>query len=164
MAFGAIILLFPVVLSLHNVEEYLQHGEFAGTYHSRLPERLRTRRVFGSTAILLTIAVAALCLLTYRYEGARLRWICEISMFALLWNALGHCALSAIRRSLVPGARSACALVLPYSAVAVFVMHTSLGLSFRALLGCALLGAVTMPLAALVFLPFGYGLSCVRAR
>jgi hypothetical protein len=159
MTLEVVILPFPAVLALHNIDEYLQHGEFAAVHHSRLPERFRTRRVFGWAATLLTVAVAGLCVLMYVYRGPTLRSIAEISIFALFWNAVGHCALSAMRRSMVPGTRSACALVLPYSAAAICLMHVSLGMSFETLLGYAAVGAVTGPLAAIVFLPIGYGIS-----
>jgi hypothetical protein len=163
MAFGAVILLLPVILSIHNIDEYAQHRGFAHSYQSRLPARFRTRRVFAWSATLLTIAVAALCLLTYVHENPTLQSTAAVAIFALSWNAVGHCTLSAIRRSLLPGTRSAGALVLPYSGAAIFVMHTTLGLSFETLLGYAALGAVVLPLAAMTSLSLGYALSRLTA-
>lgn len=159
MTFGAVILLFPVILALHNLDEYVQHREFAGAYLSRLPERLRTRRVLAWSATLLTIAVTVLCLCAYFYESPALLWVSVVAIFALSWNAIGHCALSAVRRSLIPGTRSACFLVLPYSAAAIVLMHADLGIAFQTLLAYAVLGAIAVPLAAIVFLALGFGLS-----
>jgi len=164
MTFEATILLFPLVLFVHNMDEYLQQRAFTEAYHVRLPERFRTRRVLGWSAALLTIAAAVLSLLTYVHESPALRWILEVSIFAMLWNAVGHCALSAVRHSLVPGTRSAGALVLPYSAVAIIGMHTGLGIPFETLLGYAVVGAAAVPLTAATFLALGYSISRLMAR
>lgn len=159
MTFAAVILLFPLVLAVHNMDEYLQLREFIEAYHSRVPARFRTKRVLGWAAALLAVAAAVLSLLTYAYDSPPLRWILEVSIFALLWNAIGHCALSAIRHSIVPGTRSACVLVLPYSAVAISVMHAGLGISFATLVGYAVIGAAAVPVTAAVFLALGYTVS-----
>lgn len=159
MTFGAVILLLPLVLSIHNLDEYTHHPEFARWQRSPLPERFATRRVFAWAAMLLTLTVAIVSLLTYRYEYPLLRSIWIVSMFALAWNALGHCALSAARRSLLPGTRSAGALVLPYAGIAIFALHVSLAIPFRTLLEYAGLGALALPLAAGLFASMGYAVS-----
>ena len=164
MTFAAVVLLFPLVLTIHNMDEYSQQSAFTEAYHSHVPARFRTKRVLGWAAALLSAAAAVLSLLTYAYANAPLRWLLEVSIFALFWNAIGHCALSAIRHTIVPGTRSACVLVLPYSIVAISVLHAGLAIPVRALLGYAVAGAIAVPLTALTFLAMGYGVSRLTAR
>jgi hypothetical protein len=64
----------------------------------------------------------------------------------------------------LPGTRSAGALVLPYSCIAIFAMHVSLAIPFRTLLEYAGLGAIALPLAAGVFVSMGYAASEARLR
>jgi len=46
MTFAAVNLLFPVVLAIHNFDEYSRCDDFIRAYHPRLGEKLATRRVF----------------------------------------------------------------------------------------------------------------------
>jgi uncharacterized protein with HXXEE motif len=164
MTFAAVNLLFPVVLAIHNFDEYSRYDDFIRAYHPRLGRKLSTRRVFRDALILLTSAAAGLGALTYVYQSAGLLTISKIAIFALLLNALGHCILSLKRRELVPGTLSAVALVLPYSAVAIVIMRASLGDSFRSLFRDAIFGLILAPLAILSLLWISYGLSRLTAN
>jgi hypothetical protein len=163
MSFPALNLLFPVVLAIHNLEEYSRYDDFMRAYHVRLPAKFTTRPVMRDATVLLTLAVAVLDGLTYFYKGAVLVAISETAIFALMLNGVGHCILSLKRRSLIPGTLSAVALVLPYSAIAIASMPMSKGESIRSLLVYALLGGLATPLAVATFLSISYGFSQVKA-
>ncbi|MGC9292817.1 MAG: HXXEE domain-containing protein [Acidobacteriaceae bacterium] len=164
MTFDALDLLFPIILAIHNIDEYSCYDDFVRAFHPRLAKKLTTRRVIRDAAILLTLAVAVLGALTYVYKGAVLTMISKVAIFALLLNGIGHCVLSIKRRALVPGTLSAVALVLPYSVIAIVIMRTSTGDTFRSLFCYALFGALSIPLAVLSFLWISYGLSQLIAH
>lgn len=155
MTFDGLILLFPIVLGIHNLDEYSRYDEFIAIYHRRLSRRITDRRVIRAAAVLLTGAAAVIVLLTYLYGTPTLHLISRVAVFALTLNALGHCGLSILRRKLVPGTRSAIALVFPYSAVAIYTMHSNLGDSAAALGWYGLLGALATPFIVLVALAGG---------
>lgn len=163
MTFAALNLLFPVVLAAHNADEYRRYEDFIREYHGRLAARLATRTVMRNAAILLPIAAAALAVPTFLWEPPALVTIARVAIFALMLNAIGHCALSLKRRSMLPATVSAIVLVLPYSLVCVFVMRTKLGDSWWFLLRCAALGAIVAPIAVFLFLWIGYGFSRLSA-
>lgn len=164
MTFAAFNLLFPVVLAIHNIDEYSRYEDFVRAYHSRLAQRITTRRIVRDAAIMLTLTVAMLAGLTYLYQSAFLMMISKIATFALMLNGVGHCALSLKRRTATPGTLSAAALVLPYSVIAVAIMRTGLGDSYSSLCNYAIYGALTIPLATLSFLWIGYGFTRLTAH
>jgi hypothetical protein len=163
MSFTALNLLFPVVLAIHNFEEYSRYDDFVRAYHARWPAKFRARPVMRDAAVLLTLAVAVLDGLTYFYKGAVLVAISEIAIFALMLNGVAHCILSLKGRSWIPGTLSAVALVLPYSAIAIASMRFRMGESIRSLVVYAVLGGLATPLAIALFLSISYGFSLLKA-
>lgn len=164
MTFTALNLLFPVVLAVHNAEEYAGYDDFVRTYQRRLPGKLTTRRVMRDAAILLTVAVAILSGFTYVYRSAALITVSKMAVLALLLNGAGHCLLSLKQRRLVPGTFSAIALVLPYSALAIATMRSSHGDTCRSLLLDGVIGGLATPVVILASLCVSYGLSRLGGR
>lgn len=158
MTFATVNLFFPLVLALHNIDEYSRYDDFASAYHLRLTERFTTRPVVRDAMLLLTIAIAVLDAQAYASRTAVLMRASEIAIFALLLNGFGHCALSLRRHTVIPGTLSAIVLVLPYSGIAITTMRTSLEATVGSLACDAILGAMTMPLAILFSLWTSYGL------
>jgi Protein of unknown function with HXXEE motif len=163
MTFDVFILLFPIVLALHNLEECAGYEEFIKAYHARLPETLTTRATILGAAIALTIAAAVVCLAALVWKTPLLVQIAKVAICALLLNAVGHCVVSLRRRKWLPGTRTAAILVLPYGALALIVMRTATGDSAADLVRYALLGAITIPLTVAVFLLVGVGIAKLRA-
>ncbi len=159
MTFAAFNLLFPVLLAIHNLEEYSRCDEFIRVYPGRLAQRFTTRRVVRDAATLLTLAAAGISVLAYALRAEILIRISQVAIFALALNAIGHCVVSIRRRRFMPGTFSAITLVLPYSAVAIVMMHVGLGEPMAALVGWALLGGAALPIVIVLFLAMGYGLS-----
>lgn len=159
MRFQVLNLLFPVILAIHNFEEYIGHDRFAQVYHRRLPRGLTVRPVVRNALIALTTAAAALCVVTYLIPSRLLLAASKIAVWALALNGLGHCLMSWRRRTWLPGTVSACALVLPYSAAAVWVMHVGARDSATAIGLYAAMGALAGPAVALAFLGMGHGLA-----
>ena len=155
MTFAAFNLLFPIVVAIHNFDEYRGYEDFVRSYPAWLAEKL-TRKVVGWAAILLTLAVTALAVGTYFYQNAVLLMVSKVAIVGLGLNCLGHCFLSLKRRALVPGTLSGALLVLPYSVVAVFMMESSLKDSLQAVFGYAAIGAIVAPIAIGLFLLMGY--------
>jgi hypothetical protein len=145
----------PVVLAIHNVDEYMRFDDFVKAFHGRLGPRILNRQVVFSAATLLTLAVAVLCALTFIYRTPVLYFVSQAAIFAILLNAIGHCVLSVKRRSRTPGTVSAICFVIPYCSWAVLLMTTGLGQSRREILLAALLGAAGMAPVIYLFLMLG---------
>jgi hypothetical protein len=156
LPFDVLQLLFPAVLAIHNLDEYCRRDDFTRAFQSWLSAKHVRRSVIRDAAILLTLAVTTLCVLTYLYRSAALLTLSKIAIFALMLNAVGHCFLSLKRRTLVPGTISAVALVLPYSILAITIMRTNLADSTVSLFFYAACGALAAPLAIMGFLIVSY--------
>jgi hypothetical protein len=163
MSFTAFNLLFPIVVAVHNLDEYCGYTDFVRSYPSWLAERL-TRKVLGRATILLTLAVTALAVATYFYQNDVLLAVSKIAIIGLALNCLGHCLLSLKRRALVPGVLSGAVLVLPYSVVAVSLMRTDFRDSLISFFGYAAVGAIATPVAIGTFLWMGYLLAGPRRK
>lgn len=159
MAFDVLLLLFPIVLAIHNIDEYERHEQFIAAYHSPLPAGLTTRPAIFWAAVTLTVAAAVLCLCALIWHNPAILLVAKVSMCALVLNAVCHCLLSLKGRKMLPGTWSACMLVLPYGVIAFMVMRTSLAESATTIFRYALIGAVTIPLAIVVFLLLGNGIA-----
>jgi hypothetical protein len=155
MTFAAFNLLFPIVVAVHNTDEYRGYEDFIRSYPGWLAEKL-TRGVVGRAAILLTLTITALAVATYFYQNDVLLMASKIAIIGLALNCIGHCLFSLKRRALVPGTLSGMVLVLPYSVIAVLMMKTNLQDSFLALFGYAAIGAVIIPISIGSFLWIGY--------
>ncbi len=94
MTFIVVYLLFPLVLAIHNVDEYSRHGDFVRIYHSRLAAKLTSSSAIKLALIWLTLAAAVLSVLTYAYPHPLLLMVARIALFALMLNGLGHGILS----------------------------------------------------------------------
>jgi Protein of unknown function with HXXEE motif len=164
MTFAAINLLFPLVLAIHNLDEYFHHDDFIHAYYSRLSPKLTSRRVVRHALVLLTLSIVLLDGLTYVYKDGLLVTVSKISIFALMFNGIGHCVLSLRRRTMLPGTLSAVTLVIPYAVFATVIMRTKLGDAYRSLLQLAVWGAITVPLATMLFLWIGYGIHRLETR
>jgi hypothetical protein len=158
IAFDWVTLLLPLVLAVHNADEYARHDDFIRAYHSRLAKALTSRPAVRYAAIFLTLAVALMAGFAYVYKSGVFVAICKVSIFALLLNAISHCALSLKHRTILPGTLSAALLVMPYSIVAIVIMHADLRDSYSYLFLLAALGAITVPLAVILFLWIGYAI------
>ena len=159
MTFPALNLLFPVVLAVHNMDEYSRYDEFVQAYRGRIPQRFTTRRVMRNALILLTVTAGAISVVTYFYRTEAFISLSRIAILALLLNGGGHCFQSLIKRRFTPGTLSAATLVLPFSVAAIIVMRSHMGDSISSLLGFALAGAITIPMASAIFILLGYAVS-----
>ena len=151
-----LILLFPIVLAIHNADEYFRRDEFIRTYHHKFAARFITRPVVRNAMVLLTLTAVAMGLLTWIYRNQVLVEISIVAIFALMLNAVSHIVLSFKRRSRTPGTLSAVVLVLPYSAVVIATSRLTLGVSWISMLRFAALGLIATPVAVALFLFLGY--------
>ena len=94
MTFAGLNLLFPVVLAIHNADEYSRYDEFVGAYQGRLARKLTARPAVRNAATLLTLSAAVLDMLTYVSQSYRWMAIARVAVFALMFNGLGHCVSS----------------------------------------------------------------------
>jgi hypothetical protein len=163
MTFNALAVLFPIVLAIHNIDEYAGYEEFIATYHARLPNCFTDRASIFSAATALTITAALVCLAALKWQAPFLVQLVKISICALLLNAFGHCALALKKHKWLPGTRSAVVFVLPFGALSLILMRTSIGDSTADLLRYTILGAITIPVVVAVFLCVGFGISRLRA-
>ena len=151
-----LILLFPIVLAIHNADEYFRRDEFIRAYHGKFAVRFITRPVVRNAMGLLTLTATAMGLLTWIYRNQVLVEISIVAIFALMLNAVSHIVLSLKRRSRTPGTLSAVVLVLPYSAVVIATLRFTLGMPWASMLRFVALGLITTPVAIGLFLFLGY--------
>jgi hypothetical protein len=107
MAIDVLVLLFPVVLAIHTLDEMRSQDAFVHAYRSRLPARLQARPVMLWAATWLTAAAAVICIGAVTRQSPGLLLMSKVAICALLLNAVGHCARSPGRRQWLPGTRSA---------------------------------------------------------
>ena len=149
-------LLLPVVVALHNAEEFALYGRFPGACQPRLPAPLTTRAVVGGAMILVTVAAAVLAWAAYHAEDGYAHTAVRVAVFALLWNALGHGLLSLRRRTLLPGTVTALLVVLPYAIASVLGIEAHAGAPAKQLLSLGLAGAAALPAIVLVAIGLSY--------
>jgi hypothetical protein len=157
--FEWVTVLLPLIVAVHNVDEYARYDDFVRAYHSRFLAKRVSRPAIRNTLIAVTLFAAVIAGLAYVRKGGVYLALCNTTIFAFMENAIGHCLLSLKRRTLVPGTLSAAVLVLPYSIVAIASMRADLASSYSSLLLLAACGAVAMPLFIIGFLWLGYGIS-----
>jgi hypothetical protein len=163
-AFEWVTVLLPLLVAVHNADEYARYDDFVRAYHSQFLAKQVSRPALRNTLIAVTLFVTAIAGLAYVHKGGVYVVLCNITIFAFMENAIGHCVLSLKRRTVVPGTVSAAMLVLPYSVVAIASMRADLAASNSSLLLFAACGAVAMPLFTAGFLWLGYGISRLQVR
>ena len=147
MRFGTLVLALGLAAGVHNLEEWRGYEKWVQAYHERLNVRLRNRRVFGFALIFLSVTVLVLGVLEC-VEGPGRTTICSrIVVFALLVNALGHCAKSLRTRQLVPGTVSALLLIIPLALIAISVMRRDYGDTEATLILSLLASLAVLPIA-----------------
>lgn len=119
-SFRSLYLCFPIVLGLHNLDECTQAERLLYSRHFR-------RNVTRTAMIVLTIASVIAAILNCTVRTDALLTITELSVFSLLFNAVGPVLVSRRRRAWTPGARSAALLVLPYSIITLAAMARDSG-------------------------------------
>ncbi len=148
-------LLFPVVLAVHNAEEYFQYDDFVRVYHGGREKRFLSRPTVRNATILLTLAGAILGVFTLAYRSPSLINVSIVASLALMLNAPGHIYMSLKARGITPGTLSALLLVLPYSALLIRAAQ----LPWSTMMRLLLLGLLTVPATILLFLFLGYSIS-----
>jgi hypothetical protein len=164
MNIATLSLVFPVILGIHNAEEYLRYGDFVRDYQGRVAARFLRKPIIRNAGVLLTLVAAVVCLLAWLSHNEVLTEIFVVATFALALNALGHVVMSLRRRSITPGSVSAVMLVLPYSVLVIVVLRAATDASWRWILCMAALGALLIPLAVVVSLLLGYAAWLLQRR
>ena len=162
MTFRTLNLCFPLVLAIHNAEEYLHYDALMTVLPAASLRKRVTRRILRDALLLLTASAAFASAATYVSEDKRLLTLSRAATFALLLNGLGHGAASLVRRRWQPGTFSAVLLILPYSAAAIAAMRVPQEDMPRFLIRSSVLGAVTLPLATAGFLSISFGVARVE--
>ena len=151
-----IVLLFPVVFAVHNAEEYVRLDAFLLVYCSRLPVSLRKPSVVLSANVMLVAAAMLLSALTCLLASQRLVYWVNVSIYALLLNAVGHGIVSMKRGEMTPGTWSAVLMVVPYSVASLLRIQSYLRPTLRTLTELSLMGAVAGPAAIFLMLGLSY--------
>jgi hypothetical protein len=154
-------LLFPIILGIHNAEEYGRHDDFIRDYPARVA-RYVSPPVVRAAMVWLTLAAAVVSVLAWIYRTSWLLDIALVADFALLLNAFGHIGRSMYRRSLTPGTVSAVCLVLPYSAVVTAMLRHSENMSWGRIASLLALGVPAIPVTVAICLALGYAVSARR--
>ena len=157
-------LFFPLILGIHNAEEYLRYHDFVRPHHRRIPGRFLSRPVIRNAAVFLTLVAAVVCVLAWLRGTELLSRVVVASTVALALNALGHVGMTMMQRTVMPGTVSAVALVLPYSVCVIVMFRASTEASWASLLGMAGLGLLLIPASVAVFLLLGYAAMLLEQR
>ena len=163
-AFDWVTVLLPLLVAVHNLDEYARYDDFVRAYHSRFLAKRVSRPAIRYTLIAVTLFVAVIAGLAYVDKGGIYVALRNVTIFAFMENAIGHCVLSLKRRTLIPGTLSAAVLVLPYSIVAIASMRIDLASSYLSLSFLAACGAAAIPLFTIGFLWLGYGISRLQIK
>jgi hypothetical protein len=164
LSFRALYLLFPLVLTLHNLDEFRDsRSRSPPPIPLRWLPRHSQREVMRLAMILLTLASVGVAVCNYLGRDS-IAMVAELSVFALLFNAVVHLSISLRARSFTPGTRSALILVLPYCVVTIVALHQDAGRSAEALLPLALAGLIALPLTIILTLAVSLGLYQLIAR
>jgi len=163
-AFEWVTVLLPLLVAVHNVDEYARYDDFVRAYHSKFLAKRVSRPAMRNAQIAVTLFVAAIAGLSYIHKGGIYVALCTITILAFMENAIGHCVLSLKRRTLIPGTISSAVLVLPYSIVAIASMRTDLVTSYSSLLLLGVCGGAAAPLFTIGFLWLGYGISRLQIK
>jgi peptidoglycan/LPS O-acetylase OafA/YrhL len=154
--FPALYLLFPIVLGVHNLDECAQAERLPASRRLAY-SRYFLGRVARMAMVLLTAAAAIVAVLDYATPLVPLATIAKLSVFALLFNAVGHIALSIRYRAWRPGTRSAVFLVLPYTVAVIAIVAHNSGRTVLALWPLAVGGLIGLPAVVLIALALAKG-------
>jgi hypothetical protein len=163
-SFRALYLAFPIVLGMHNWDEWIDAKRLSGSSHRWLPSKYLGGDVVRFAMISLVFASAAVAVLNYLVSSEKLATLAELSLFALLFNAIGHVLMSMTARARTPGMRSAAFLVLPYSATAIAVAAQGSGRQALGLWRVALAGLVALPVMIVIALAIALAAHRLIAR
>jgi len=156
-SFSALYLVFPIVLGVHNLDECASaERQLANPQLRPHPSYFRSDAA-EFAMILLTVASCVVALLNYTTPTKGIVIVAELSVFSLLFNALGHIVLSLKHRAWRPGTRSATFLVLPYTVAVLTIMTRGSGKAVLALWPLALGGLIALPAAILIALAVAKG-------
>ena len=143
------------LLGVHNVDECIQAERLPVTAQLPLYSMHFRSNVARIAMIVLTVAAAVVAIFNYATHTETLATIAELSLFSLLFHAVGHILLSIKHHAWMPGPRSAAFLVLPYTMAALTVVAT--GQAVRTFWSLALGGLITLPAAILISLAIAKG-------
>lgn len=102
-------LFIPIILTVHNAEEYFAFEEM-----DKLPFfPCRERRVFLRALILLTLFASLIAFANYWMQGWQ--FMTTILVLALLLNGMQHLLSSLWLKRVVPGTYTAAFLLIPYA-------------------------------------------------
>jgi len=159
MRFAELMLALPAVLTVHHLDEVRGADSFTALYKRVLGARFGDPRVVKAALLLIPVAAVVLVVMNALRGDLALRLFCEVAVFAMLVNAIGHCGQSLARRTLLPGTVSGLAVVLPFCVVAISIMRAEFGDGAGSLLSYAALGLVAIPVVVGVSLITAYGLT-----
>jgi Protein of unknown function with HXXEE motif len=156
-SFPALYLVFPLVLGVHNLDEYTHAQRRLANPQLQAHSSFFRSDVAQFAMILLTVASCLVALLNYTTRTMGMAIVAELSVFSLFFNAVGHIILSIKHRAWGPGTRSATFLVLPYTMAALTIMTRGSGQAVLALWPLAVGGLVALPAAILIALALAKG-------
>ena len=151
-SFRALYLAYPIVLGVHNWDEWIEAKRLRASSHPWSPSRYFGSDIARFAMISLVLASAALALLNYIVSSDGLATLAELSVFALFFNAIGHVLISMTARTRTPGTRSAALLLLPYSTAAIAGAVQGSGRQLLGLWRLALAGLVVLPVGIVIAL------------
>ncbi|WP_338749182.1 HXXEE domain-containing protein [Bacillus sp. FJAT-52991] len=125
--FYKILWALPIIFAIHNVEELPQLGSWANEHLAGESFAfLRELYSFHSLAfamVLLTVVVAVVVILEYKFRNKLTFMLTMLSACLLLINGLTHIVQSMVFQSYMPGLISAVLLLIPYMS---FVLYLSM--------------------------------------
>lgn len=149
-------LLLPIILILHNIEEYRSFDEFKTFYLKKMNPKLLHRKVFGYALILLTLFVSALCISNYLMNRPLLQFATTLVALSLLINGMHHCISSLRMRKMLPGTLSSIFLFIPCTVVYLIYLERETPFGLFDLVRWSILSMILMFVAIRLSLWTGY--------
>lgn len=141
---AALGLLIPVILTVHNAEEYFAFKVFKRFYLKFLNKKLQNRTVFLYAICILTLFASVICISNYFLKSKSTQLLTTIVVISLLLNGIQHCISSLRAREFLPGTFSSLLLLIPYSLIYLEFLQREIRFGLVDLLFWCLLAALFM--------------------
>lgn len=149
-------LLLPVILILHNAEEYWSFEEFKKTHLRFIKEKFRQRKIFLYALVILTTCASGICISNYFVGGRTFQFVTTIIVLSLFLNGIQHCISSLWARKILPGTISAAFLLIPYPIFYLVSLENEIRFGIFDIMRWSLLAVIFMISSIYISFRIGY--------
>lgn len=149
-------LFLPLIFILHNIEEFRSFAVFKEFYFKKINKKLKHKRVFFYSLVILTVFVSGICIGNYFASSQAVHLMTTLIAMAFLINGLQHCITSLWMHKVLPGTISALFLLIPSSVTYFILLEKETQFGILELISWILFSVIFMYLAIHASLWLGY--------